>query len=412
MFASFPRSVDAYSFLTHEDMVDVAWHGSIRPLLLRRFPTATDAQLREARAYAYGGATIQDMGYYPFGHQFFSNLTHYVRSGGFIENLFKDAQTVDEYAFAIGALSHYVGDSDGHRYATNISTPIEFPKLKKKYGPVVTYDENPHAHVRTEFAYDVEQLGQHWFAPAGYLHAAGFQVPQRLLQQAFFDTYGLSLRSVLGRPFPAIETYRGSLQGILPDIARAEVLIHRNDFPREMDTPAFHQYSTRQKQAGLDNQWAKYSKKAGFKLHFLAIMVRILPKIGTLSDLAIRGPNTETNRWYIESVNRSVDNYEGLLGQLAKNPWVVLKLPDKDLDTGNPVQPGAYRLTDKTYRDLLHQLTQRPNRTIPYALKNNVLAYYANPNAPISTKKNKSAWKHVQAELVKLRGMKTTATGV
>lgn len=407
LFYSFPQSTDAYSFLTHEDMVDVAWHSSIRPLLLARFPTATEAQLRQARAFAYGGATIQDMGYYPFGHQFFSNLTHYVRSGDFVDNLFRDAQTVDEYAFAIGALAHYVGDNNGHRYATNLSTPIEFPSLGKKYGPVVAYDQGPHAHVRTEFAYDVEQLGQHWFAPSGYVKGIGFYVPQRLLQQAFYDTYGLSLRSVLGRPTPAIESYRSSVKGFLPDIARAEVLIHRNDFPRELDTPAFHQFSTRQKQAGLDNQWKRYKSKAGFKLHFIAFMIRILPKVGAISDAAIRGPNAETNRWYIESVNRSVDNYENLLQRLTKGPRKSLDLPNRDLDTGNLVRPGAYALTDKTYAQLLAKLTAQPDRTVPAGLRQNILVYYSNPGAPITTKKNPRAWKRVQAQLTVLRGMRT-----
>jgi Zinc dependent phospholipase C len=412
LLASFPQPSYGYSFLTHEDMVDVAWKGTIRPLLLVRFPTATDAQLHVARAYVYGGATIQDMGYYPFGHQFFSNLTHYVRSGAFIDNLLRDSQTVNEYAFAIGALSHYVGDNIGHRYATNVSTPIEFPNLKKKFGPVVTYDQSPHGHVRTEFAYDVEQLGQHWFAPSGYLKGIGFYVPQRLLEQAFYDTYGLSLRSVLGRPRFAIGSYRSSVKGILPDIARAEVLIHRNDFPREVDTPAFHQFSTRQKQAGLDNQWHRYSTKTGFKLHLMAFIIRILPKVGPISDAAIRGPNAETNRWYIESVNRAVDNYEQLLGRLQTSPLKTLGLPDRDLDTGNPVQPGTYRLTDQTYAQLLHRLAAQPSRRIPATLQQNILGYYSEPNAPISTKKNPGAWKRVQAELVTLRGMQTIPAGV
>lgn len=412
LLSTFPQPSYAYSFLTHEDMVDVAWKGSIRPLLLARFPTATAAQLHVARAYAYGGATIQDMGYYPFGNQFFSNLTHYVRSGEFVDNLFLDAQTVNEYAFAIGALSHYVGDNIGHRYATNISTPIEFPALGKKYGPVVTYDQGTHAHVRTEFAYDVEQLSQHWFAPSGYMKGIGFNVPRRLLEQAFFDTYGLPLRSVLGRPGPAIGSYRSSVKGILPDIARAEILIHRNDFPREVDTPAFHQFSKRQKQAGLDNQWARFRSKSGFKLHFIAFMILILPKIGPISDAAIRGPNAETNRWYIESVNRSVDNYEQLLQQATKNPLKSLDLPDRDLDTGNMVQPGAYRLTDKTYAQLLGRLTADPHRRVPAGLQKNILAYYSDPNAPISTKKNPNAWSRVQAELVTLRQMDSVNAGV
>lgn len=410
--AALPRASYGYSFLTHEDIIDVAWRGSIRPLLAARFPTVTEAQLRLARAYAYGGATIQDMGYYPFGHQFFSNLTHYVRSGAFIDNLLRDSQTVNEYAFALGALSHYVGDDIGHRYATNISTPIEFPNLKKKFGPVVTYDQSPHGHVRTEFAYDIEQLSQHWFAPSGYMKGIGFYVPQRLLEQAFYDTYGLSLRSVLGRPSPAIGSYRASVKGFLPDIARAEVLIHRKDFPREMDTPAFLQFSTRQKQAGLDYQWSHYSTKSGFKLHLMAFIIRILPKVGPISNAAIRGPNAETNRWYIESVNRAVDNYEQLLGRLQKSPLKTLGLPDRDLDTGNPIQPGTYRLTDQTYAQLLHRLAAQPSRRIPASLQQNIVGYYSNPNAPISTKKNKRAWSRVQSELVTLRAMQTIPAGV
>ncbi len=407
IFYSFPQPSEAYSFLTHEDMVDVAWHGSIRPLLLARFPTATQAQLHEARAYAYGGATIQDMGYYPFGHQFFSNLTHYVRPGEFIDNLFRDSQTVNEYAFAIGALAHFVGDNNGHRYATNISTPIEFPTLGKKYGPVVTYDQNPHAHVRTEFAYDIEQLSQQNFAPPGYLRSAGFLVPRRLLEQAFFDTYGLRLRRVLGRPVPAIHSYRSSDENFLPKIAQAEVLIHHADFPREDDTPAFHQFMMRQSQAAAENKWDQFSRKPGFEVHVIAIIIRILPKIGPISNAAIRGPNAQTNRWYIESMNRSVDDYEGLLQRLTKNPRNSLDLPDRDLDTGDPVRPGAYPLTDKTYAQLLAMLTAQPGRTIPSGLRQNILDYYSDPGAPITTKKNPKAWKRVQTELTVLQGMNT-----
>jgi hypothetical protein len=129
-----------YSVLTHEELIDLAWNSSIRPLLLARFPNATEQQLREAHAYAYGGSAIQDMGYYPFGKQFFSNLTHYVRTGDFIAWLLQNAGTIDEYAFAIGALSHYLGDSIGHAEAINPAVGVDFPKLRRKYGPVVTFE--------------------------------------------------------------------------------------------------------------------------------------------------------------------------------------------------------------------------------------------------------------------------------
>src|SRR6267154_4446730 len=77
-------SCSAYSVLTHEAIIDAAWKDSIVPTLLERFPNATPEQLLQAHAYAYGGAIIQDMGYYPFGNRFFSDLTHYVRSGDFV----------------------------------------------------------------------------------------------------------------------------------------------------------------------------------------------------------------------------------------------------------------------------------------------------------------------------------------
>ncbi len=406
----FPQSTDAYSFLTHEDLVDAAWHGSIRPAMLARFPKTTAAQLREARSYAYGGTTIQDLGYYPFGHEFFSDLTHYVRSGEFVNNLIRDSRNVNEYAFALGALSHYVGDNDGHRFATNPSTPIEFPSLGKKYGPIVTFDDAPHAHVRTEFAYDVEQLSRHEFAPVGYMHAMGFKVPRKLVERAFFETYGLSLRSVLGRPRPAFSSYDSAVAKMLPTVAHAEVLIHRQDFPPVDMTPAYHEFSSRQAQAGAENDWALYKKKAGFEVHFVAFLIRIVPKIGAASDLAIRGPSPETDRWYTESVNRSVDDYERMLGELAKDPTHQLNLPNRDLDTGNMVRPGGYRLTDKTYAELLNKLTADPGRQVPSGLRRDVLAYYADPNAPISTKKNARAWKRVQTELTTLEGMQSVVT--
>jgi hypothetical protein len=125
----------AYSLLTHEQLIDITWKDSIVPLLLSRYPTLTAAQLDQARAYAYGGCVIQDIGYYPFGDAAFSNLTHYVRTGDFVLNLFRNATNANELAFAIGALSHYIGDSVGHSEATNRAVPIEFPKLGEKFGP-------------------------------------------------------------------------------------------------------------------------------------------------------------------------------------------------------------------------------------------------------------------------------------
>src|SRR5690242_5042111 len=124
----------AYSLMTHEQLIDLTWQDSIVPLLLSRYPNLTPAELENARAYAYGGCVMQDIGYYPFGDRFYSDLTHYVRSGDFVVSLFRNAHNANELAFAVGALSHYIGDSVGHPEATNISVPVEFPKLRARYG--------------------------------------------------------------------------------------------------------------------------------------------------------------------------------------------------------------------------------------------------------------------------------------
>ena len=143
-----PIRCAAYAVLAHEAIIDSAWDTNIRPLLVKLFPKATADELKEAHGYAYGGAIIQDMGYYPHGSHFFSDLTHYVRSGDFVLALLRDSKDLDGYAFALGALSHYAADNEGHLMAVNLSVPILYPKLKRKYGDVVTYEENPLAHVK------------------------------------------------------------------------------------------------------------------------------------------------------------------------------------------------------------------------------------------------------------------------
>ena len=415
LVSAFVPRLRAYSFLSHEDMIDASWNGSIRPLLRKRFPGASEAQLRRARAYAYGGATIQDMGYYPFGHQYFSNLTHYVRSGDFVTNLLLNAKTVDEYAFALGALAHYVGDNEGHQFATNPSTAVEFPVLEKKYGPIVTYDQAPNAHVRTEFAYDIVQLSQHRFAPPGYLHSVGFRVPRALLERTFAETYGLSLRSVLGRPKPALKSYDASVGKLLPDVAQAEVMVYGHRFPADQNTPAFHEFQKRQLRSKTENGWQKWKPKRGLEVHALAFIIRLVrigPKVGPLSALAIKGPNAETERWYIESMNRSMADYEQLLAKLAKNPRKALPLPDRDLDTGYEIRLGSYPLTDQTYAKLLRQLTSQPGRPVPARLHQNILKFYAAAPANPPAKTKMKTWRRIQAELPILRDMQTIGSPI
>lgn len=394
-----------YSFLTHETLIDIAWDSSIKPVLLSRYPHATERDLRIAHAYAYGGATIQDAGYYPFGHALFSDLTHYVRSGDFITNLIRESRNINELAFAIGALSHYVGDTIGHRYAVNISVPEEFPKLAEKYGPVVTYEENPHDHVRVEFAFDVDQLGHARFAPSGYLERVGFRVPVRVLNRAFYDTYGVTLHSVIGNEFPAFRSYTWSVRRLLPRVGYAEVLLNRKHFPPDQDNAQFHEYEEKLKETSQAHHWEDYRKhKPSFVTRLFAVIIFVLPKWGALSDLSLRGPTATTEQDYVISVNQADAEFAALLATMQQDGKTNFSVPDLDLDTGFKTRPGTYRLTDWTYAKLLHHVTAEAARP-PLGLRQNILAFYSDPNAPIATKKKPKQWEQVQQELEILRQM-------
>ena len=393
-----------YSVQTHEEIIDLAWKNSILPVILKHFPNLTDAQINEAHAYAYGGSAIQDFGYYPFGNAFFSDLTHYVRSGDFVISLLRNAQTRDDLAFAIGSLSHYIGDNIGHSYAINHAVPIEFPKLAQRYGPIVNYAEGPHQHVQTEFAFDINQLSKERFAPSRYLKHVGLEVPRPLLRTAFYETYGLNLPDIIGTKETSIRVYRFAVRSFLPNIARAQTILHKNSFPQDTPSDDLTQLQTELLQIATEDNWQQYRHKPGFGSHLYAGFIYIVPKVGVLKMLDIRGPNVQTEDLYIHSINRSL---KALRLVMANYDRIDHYISNRDLDTGVVVKPGGYPLTDKTYAKLLAELTRNPTRPIPIQLKHDIQDYYADPLAPITTKKDPKQWAAVQANLKTLDTMKT-----
>lgn len=389
----------AYSVFTHEELIDLAWNDSIRPLLLAKFPGATEEQLREAHAYAYGGSAVQDMGYYPFGKQFFSNLTHYVRSGDFVAWLLSNARSLDEYAFAIGALSHYVGDAIGHSEAVNRATAVEFPKLEKRFGSSVTYDESPHGHIRTEFAFDIAELSDGDFPSGRYLRYIGFKVPRKFLERAFQQTYGFDIHEVLGRAHPALRSYRSSVRSFIPAFAGAEVVLHRHQFPPHNDSEADRIFRERLARTAYERKWEHKGNEPGVRAHLLAIVVFIVPKVGAASDLAIKIPNPQTYQMYQTSVNHAEDIFRTQLREL-RNTGDDVKLANIDLDTGDHVKRGGYPLTDATYARLLERLTSKPDRIIPADTKRNIMMFYGKSD------RERAPNPKLDAELAKLRTMK------
>jgi hypothetical protein len=399
------QSLPAYSFQSHEELIDLNWKPAILPFLRARFPYATEAELERAHAFAFGGCAMQDLGYYPFSNEFFSDLAHYVRSGDFIRNLFNEAKNPAELAFAIGALSHYVGDTIGHSRAVNPAVADEFPALAKKYGPVVTYDEDPHAHVRTEFAFDINEISKHRMAPSAYLRHVGLRVPSSLLARAFFETYGLDFEQILGKRRPVVRGYRFAVRSFLPRIAYAETVLHKSGFPPDTPSDALRAFQQHIADADFESQWNQYRrKKAGIGTYLLAGTVFILPKIGPLSLLAIRGPTPQTHEMYLTSMNAATSSLQQILAAWNTNE----PLPNLDLDTGEKVSPGAYRLTDETYAKLVEEITRQPLRQAPVGLKRDILDYYADPQAPISTRQNLKKWTRLEKQLIVLKGMRVT----
>jgi hypothetical protein len=439
----------SYSLLTHEQLIDLTWDDSIVPLLMSRYPGLTAKQLDEARAFAYGGCVIQDIGYYPFGQMSFSDLTHYVRSGDFVVNLFRNAGNVDELAFAVGALSHYIGDTYGHSLATNLAVPIEFPKLERKYGHSVSFAEGEHQHVQTEFGFDINEIAHHRTAPIGYLRHIGLGVSTRQLSLAFYQTYGLSDKfSGSRRAWVNVKDYRFAVRRFIPRIAYAVTILHRRHEPPDVDTPEAKELREEIAAMAQENQWEKYRHEAGIGTWSLAGLLWVLPKVGPLKLVAVKGPTPQTESDYVHSVSVSVNEFRRVLrrftppparrptarhsqdtsnGEPAGNAEAAggrsvpdrttvprdgndphHPLPNRDLDTGHVVQPGGYPLTDKTYAKLLHLLTRQPNVPIPAGIKESIEAYYSDPELPITTKKDPKKWAQVQADLVTLKGMPTS----
>jgi hypothetical protein len=448
MVAPLERRAEAYSLLTHEMLIDFTWEDSIKPLLLSRYPNLTPAELEQARAYAYGGCVIQDIGYYPFGDKTFSNLTHYVRTGDFIVNLFRNATNANELAFAVGALSHYIGDSIGHSEATNLAVPLEFPKLEKEYGKVVTYADGEHQHVQTEFAFDIDQIAHHRTAPLRYVRHIGLQVPVKQLALAFYQTYGVSedFSTRRGRRFN-VSGYRFAVHTLIPRAAYAITLLHRKHEPAEPDSPEVAEIAKEVAAVSAINQWDTYRRKAGIGTYTLAGLFYVIPKFGPLSLIAVKGPTADTEAEYTRSLTQSMAELRyslhrftppkaghapatsagetdthtlppaahmlpasltpaGQTQMRSRDPRHPL--PNRDLDTGYVVKPGGYSLTDSTYADLLHRLTRTPATPIPPGIKEDILAYYADPDAPITTRKNAAQWAQVQADLATLQGMPTS----
>jgi Zinc dependent phospholipase C len=398
-------SSSAYSVLTHEEIVDLLWTDQIRPLLQHRYPGLSEDQIREAHAYAYGGAVIQDLGYYPFGSREFSNLVHYVRSGDFVRELLLESQDVNEYAFAIGALSHYAADIAGHP-AVNQAVAIEYPKLRAKFGKSVRYAQDKTAHLRTEFGFDMEQVAKNRYASQQYHDFIGFKVSKPLLERVFPVVYGVELKDVLTHEDLAIGSYRYSVSRLIPQMTQVALQTHKKDLMRETPNFAKQKFLYRLSRSDYEKEWGKDYVKPGLGTRVLSTLLRFVPKIGPFKGLAFNNPTPQTEDLYIKSINTTVDQYRAFLEQVRTNS---LALPNCDFDSGNETKAAEYSLTDDSYARLLGQLAERKFDVTSAELRENILHFYSDLSAPIETKKDPAHWQGVLTGLEQLKSVAPAA---
>jgi len=377
---------------------------SFNHCLFSVYPQAGPEDLRRAHSYAYGGSVVQDMGYYPFGNKYFSNLVHYVRTGDFVSALIRESSDVNEYAFALGALAHFISDNDGHP-AVNRSVALSYPKLEKKYGPAVTYEDDPKAHIRTEFGFDMVQVAKNRYTSDRYHDFIGFNIAKAPLERAFLETYGLPLQQVMPDEDLAIGTFRRSVSKIIPEMTRVALISRRKEIVR--DTPNFHEkeFLYHLSRTGYQKEWGNGYRRPGFGARVLAVLLKIVPKVGPFKAVAFQIPTTQTEDLYIKSIDKTVDNYGALLREQRAGK---LNLADMDCDTGRPTKPGEYSLADKTYARLLGDLVKSDFSQVSPELRQNILSFFADHGALQADQKT---WRAVSQELEMLKARTSRQAG-
>lgn len=402
------RPAQAYSVLSHQANIDSCWLPCLRPAIERRFPGGTPDELRDAKAYAYGGSIIQDMGYYPFGSALFTDLTHYVRSGDFVENLLKEAKDRNEYAFALGALAHYAADIYGHEMGINKSVPLLFPKLQAKYGPVVTYEQNPIAHGRTEFAFDVTQLAAGRYRSAEYHGFIGFKVSKEALERAFARTYGLELKQIIFNVDLALGSYRFAVRNLIPLASRAAWRANRHELRKVNKRIRRRDYVYKESKEEFEKEFGTSYERPGFGARIVAGIIQVLPKVGKLRSLKFIAPSPEAQTLFRASFRQTMTTLCTFAQEQTATISQAPTLPNTDFDTGHPTKLGEYSLADRTYGEWVRELDKNQFKDISPKMRQNILAFFSDASSTPRDLEEKEQEKRQKTEeaLTHLRALK------
>ena len=280
--------------LTHEEVVDLLWKDGIQPLLKQRFPAATDDDLKKAHAFAYGGSLVQDMGYYPFGNKEFSDLTHYVRSGDFVVEPAQGSLRPERICLCprrAGALLRRQLRPSHHQSGRRRSNS---PSCERKFGKEVTYEDNPKAHIRTEFGFDVTQVAKNRYTSDRYHDFIGFEILQTRAGAGLSENLWRAAKRVISDEDLAIGTFRRAISKVIPEMTRVALVAHRKEIVAE--TPNFKERQFRYylSRTNYQKEWGKSYRRPGFGTRVLAFFLNFVPKVGPFKALDFKIP-TQTN---------------------------------------------------------------------------------------------------------------------
>jgi hypothetical protein len=393
----------AYSILTHEALIDVNWDKVLLPLLKQKYPGSTEQELKEAHAYAYGGAVVPDMGYFPRGSRLFTNLIHYVRSGDFTLALLQDAKNLNEYAFALGVLCHYNADKYGHSIGINPGVPITYPKVKKKLGDTATYGEDPVAHVRMEFSFDVLQTARGNYARDTYHDFIGFKVARPLLERSFSRIYGINVNDLFNNLGRTIGTFRWVVKDLFPVITRAAWASQKGDIRKATPGATGRKFIYTMHRKNYNRDFVSKDERPPSFANVWSLLFRIAPKIGPLRVLKFKAPGAVAEKLFIQSFDTTIKYYTYNISALRSGP---IFLDNINFDTGLDTAPDEYKLADKTYTALLSKLRARQFDSVTVSLQQNILSFFNGYKPVITTKRTKKEWQRTEQSLAQLKTIK------
>ncbi len=384
-----------FALLSHQAIIDATWEKSIQPLLKKKYPNATEKELKDAYSYLYGGALMPDIGYSPFGSKMFTNLVHYVRTGDFITNLINESENMNEYAFSLGFLCHYQADKYGHSMGTNLAVPILFPKLKEEHGDVIAYEKGCSEHTRVEFGFDVIQTAKGNYDLDAKHKFVAFKVSEPVLKRAFKKTYGMELSEIFGSLPLAVETFRFAVKQLIPELTQdawrarnASILVLNPLAKKKSYTQKFER-----------KKYRKEFGRPGLKSILFSVIIAIVPKIGPTSGLKYKEPDERVDKIFDTSFKAIVENYSASLTQLESKNF---RLDNINFDTGKKTNPGSYQLEDDTYYKLLKKHRRNDFSETGEALKKDFLAFFSDPELISRYNRKKSKQKTINESLTAL----------